>query len=101
MNRIQFQKGLSRPEFQSQYGTEEQCEAALAKTRRPDGYQCSLCQSTVFYVLHVRSRKTFMCGICNPQTSPARTCLSNRPSIKDLFRVFAFNSRGLFCELVI
>ncbi|EAY57134.1 MAG: probable transposase [Leptospirillum rubarum] len=36
MNRIQFQKGLSLPEFQSLYGTEEQCEAVLEKTRWPD-----------------------------------------------------------------
>jgi hypothetical protein len=35
---IQFQKGLSLPEFQGLYGTEEQCEAALEKARWPDGY---------------------------------------------------------------
>ena len=69
MNRIQFQKGLSLPEFQSLYGTEEQCEAALEKTRWPDGYRCSRCQSTLHCVLHVRSRKTFQCGVCNQQTS--------------------------------
>ena len=34
---IQFQKGLSLPEFQRLYGTEEQCEAALEKARWPDG----------------------------------------------------------------
>jgi len=69
MNRIQFQKGLSLPEFQSLYGTEKQCEAALEKTRWPDGYHCSRCQSTLHCVLHVRSRKTFQCGVCNQQTS--------------------------------
>jgi hypothetical protein len=31
---IQFQKGLSLPEFQRLYGTEEQCEAALLKLFR-------------------------------------------------------------------
>lgn len=69
MNRIQFQQGLSLPEFQSLYGTEEQCEAALEKARWPDGYRCSRCQGTTYYVLHVRARKTFMCGVCNQQTS--------------------------------
>ena len=69
MNRIQFQEGLSLPEFQSLYGTEKQCEAALEKTRWPDGYRCSRCQSTRHCVLHVRSRKTFQCGVCNQQTS--------------------------------
>ena len=69
MNRIQFQQGLSLPEFQRLYGTEEQCEAALEKVRWPDGYRCSRCQGTTYYVLHARARKTFMCGVCNQQTS--------------------------------
>jgi hypothetical protein len=34
---IQFQKGLSLSEFQRLYGTEDLCEAALEKTRWPDG----------------------------------------------------------------
>ena len=33
---IQFQKGLSLPDFQRLYGTEEQCEAALEKARWSD-----------------------------------------------------------------
>ena len=39
-NGIQCQKGLSLPEFQRLYGTEEQCEAALEKARWPDGFRC-------------------------------------------------------------
>ncbi|MCH9714895.1 MAG: transposase, partial [Cyanobacteria bacterium] len=39
-NGIQFQKGLSLPEFQRHYGTEEQCEAALEQARWPDGFRC-------------------------------------------------------------
>jgi hypothetical protein len=34
-NAIQFQKGLSVPEFQALYGTEDQCEDALAQMRWP------------------------------------------------------------------
>lgn len=30
-NMVQFQKGLSEPEFERQYGTEEQCRAALSR----------------------------------------------------------------------
>ena len=41
---IQFQKGLSLSEFQRFYGTEEQCEAALEKTRWPDGFRCPRCK---------------------------------------------------------
>ncbi|MFM8545715.1 MAG: transposase, partial [Vulcanococcus sp.] len=40
---IQFQKGLSLPEFQRLYGAEEQCEAALEKARWPDGFRCPRC----------------------------------------------------------
>lgn len=36
-NRIQFQKGLSQPQFMELYGTEEKCEAALEKARWPEG----------------------------------------------------------------
>ena len=40
MNRVQFQKGLSLPEFMDRYGTEEQCEQALVATRWPAGFVC-------------------------------------------------------------
>jgi hypothetical protein len=38
INRIQFQAGVSMPEFFSRYGTEEQCAAALQTLRRPQGF---------------------------------------------------------------
>jgi hypothetical protein len=38
MNRIQFQPGLSMPEFLERYGTESQCEAALEHARWPSGF---------------------------------------------------------------
>ena len=41
---IQFQKGVSLPEFQRLYGTEEQCEAALEKARWPEGFICPRCE---------------------------------------------------------
>ena len=37
MNRIQFQPGLSMPDFFTQYGTEAQCATALEKARWPNG----------------------------------------------------------------
>ena len=36
---IQFQKGLSLPEFQGPHGPKEQWEAALEKARWPDGFR--------------------------------------------------------------
>jgi len=44
MNRIQFQPGLSMPEFLKGYGTEAQCEQALEVTRWPEGFT-SACSS--------------------------------------------------------
>jgi transposase-like protein len=43
LNRIQFQKGLSLPEFMKRYGSDEQCEAALVAARWPAGYECPRC----------------------------------------------------------
>ena len=37
------QKGLSLIEFQRIFGSEEQCEAALEKTRWPAGFRCPRC----------------------------------------------------------
>jgi transposase-like protein len=43
MNRVQFQKGLSLPEFIDRYGTEEQCEQALVAARCPGSFVCPVC----------------------------------------------------------
>jgi len=43
MNRVQFQPGLSMPEFFERYGTEGQCQAALQAARWPRGFVCPKC----------------------------------------------------------
>lgn len=43
MNRVQFQKGLSMPEFLDRYGSEEHCEQALIAARWPSGFACPAC----------------------------------------------------------
>ena len=43
MNRVQFQPGLSMPEFLTRYGTDAQCEAALQAARWPKGFVCPNC----------------------------------------------------------
>ena len=43
MNRVQFQPGLSMPEFFERYGTEAQCQAALQAARWPSGFVCPDC----------------------------------------------------------
>ena len=69
MNRIQFQPGLSVPEFFQQYGTEAQCEAALEKARWPDGFRCPRCDGAAYYVLRGTRRKLFQCAACRHQSS--------------------------------
>ena len=46
MNPIQFQPGLSMPEFFERYGIEAQCAAALEQTRWPNGFRCPRCEGT-------------------------------------------------------
>ena len=43
MNRVQFQRGLSMAEFMDQYGSDEQCEAALIASRWRAGFGCPAC----------------------------------------------------------
>lgn len=69
MNRIQFQAGLSIPEFLQQYGTQAQCEEALESVRWPNGFQCPRCREAAQYVLQINGRKTFQCAGCGHQTS--------------------------------
>ncbi|MBU2738595.1 IS1595 family transposase [Acidithiobacillus concretivorus] len=69
MNRVQFQKGLSLPDFLRRFGTEEQCATALESARWPDGFHCPQCDGIRHSVLKCGSRKTFQCSYCRHQTS--------------------------------
>ena len=40
---IQFQPGMSIPEFLRRFGTEAQCVEAVKLTRWPDGLRCPRC----------------------------------------------------------
>ena len=51
-NKIQFQVGLSLPEFIREFGTEEKCVKYLENLKWPKGYICEDCQSQN-KVLHV------------------------------------------------
>jgi len=42
-NQVQFQKGLSLPEFFAAYGTEAQCAETLFRWRWPQGFVCPEC----------------------------------------------------------
>lgn len=68
INTVQFQKGLSLPEFLDQYGTKEQCEAALVAMRWPKGWICPKCACTRYAATH-NGRKLWECLGCEYQCS--------------------------------
>ena len=66
-NTVQFQKGLSEPAFERQYGSEEQCRAVVVALRWPNGFECPACGGTRHSL--VTSRELFQCTACRRQTS--------------------------------
>ena len=67
-NTVQFQKGLSEPDFHARYGTEEQCRAAIVAARWPKGFECPGCGATQYSL--IKSRGLYQCRDCRLQTSP-------------------------------
>jgi len=54
-------------EFQSKYGTEEQCRQYLFETRWPDGFSCPRCSHEESF--NVASRGLYQCKSCRYQAS--------------------------------
>jgi hypothetical protein len=68
-NRVQFQPGMSMPEFIARYGTEAHCEAVLERVRWPEGFLCPRCGGHAHCALHGSPRKMFQCNACRHQAS--------------------------------
>jgi len=68
-NAIQFQHGMSVPEFLASFGTEAQCAEAVKCARWPDGFRCPRCSDGDHYVVGHGGRKLFQCNACRLQTS--------------------------------
>ncbi len=66
-NKVQFQKGLSMAAFNQRYGGEDQCHAALAAWRWPNGFRCPKCGGAEHSF--VATRRLFQCSACSRQTS--------------------------------
>lgn len=64
---IQFQKGLSLPDFFERYGTEQQCREIVFEMRWPNGFICPRCSNTTYCELH--TRPLYQCHRCHHQTS--------------------------------
>ena len=68
-NLIQFQHGMSLPEFSEHFGTEDQCAQAIKAARWPNGFRCLCCNAPEHYVVGHGARKLFQCLGCRYQTS--------------------------------
>jgi predicted RNA-binding Zn-ribbon protein involved in translation (DUF1610 family) len=68
-NKIQFQRGLSLPEFFRLYGTEAQCEQALQAARWPQGFVCPRCGGTVAWSRRRGRQALRLCAGCGYQCS--------------------------------
>ena len=66
-NKIQFQKGLSWPDFMERYAKEEQCLNAVFVQRWPRGFICPSCGSSSY--CRVRKSRVCQCNQCHSQTS--------------------------------
>jgi len=69
MNRVQFQPGLSMPEFYDRYGTEAQCQAALERARWAAGFVCPRCGGAARTRFLRGGLPYWQCGSCAHQCS--------------------------------
>lgn len=68
-NPIQFQKGMSLPEFLQCFGTEAACVQAVRRARWPDRFACPGCGGGAHCVIVSAGRPLFQCHACHRQTS--------------------------------
>lgn len=68
-NPIQFQQGMSLPEFLQRFGSEAACADAVRQSRWPDGFFCPRCNGCAHCVVVSGGRRLFQCHACHRQTS--------------------------------
>lgn len=68
-NPIQFQRGMSLPEFLQCFGTEAACGEAVRRARWPDGFVCPRCGGSNHCIIVGVGRSLFQCHACHRQTS--------------------------------
>jgi ribosomal protein L37AE/L43A len=69
MNRVQFQRGLSLPEFIARFGTDAACAKALQRARWPQGFCCPCCGQTAASQFVRGGQRLWQCTGCRKQTS--------------------------------
>ncbi len=68
-NKVQYQRGLSMPEFFDGYGSAQQCEELVRGWRWPDGFVCPRCQGSWHSEFRRQERLYFQCSACRYQCS--------------------------------
>ena len=68
-NKVQYQRGLSMPEFFDRYGSPEQCEALVRAWRWPQGFACPRCKGDWHSEFRRQDRLYFQCSACRYQCS--------------------------------
>lgn len=68
-NPVQFQHGMSLPEFLQSFGTECACAEAVRRARWPNGFSCPRCGGTAHCMVNSGARTLFQCHACHRQTS--------------------------------
>ena len=68
-NKVQYQRGLSMPEFFDRFGSPEQCEALVRGWRWPSGFVCPRCEGSWHSEFRRRERLYFQCSACRYQCS--------------------------------
>lgn len=69
MNAVQFQPGLSLPEFLRLYGSEGKCRQAVFRARWPSGYQCPRCSGRGHACFERGGQTYYQCRSCRHQAS--------------------------------
>ena len=78
---IQFQVGMSVPEFIRKFGTEEKCEIYLEKLKWPAGYKCTACQSSRYGTYQSGCRKVYQCKYCRKRDRLTAGTLFHRSKV--------------------
>ena len=68
-NKVQYQQGLSMPEFFGEFGTQHQCEALVRARRWPEGFVCRRCAGVEYSEFRREARLYFQCSRCRYQCS--------------------------------
>ena len=68
-NQVQYQRGLSMPEFFNGFGSVEQCEALVRDWRWPAGFVCPRCLGAPHSEFRREGRLYFQCAACRYQCS--------------------------------